>query len=394
MFRSKAAAPRAHWSVLSAPNFAGTGIVRNKALLIGSVVFASTRDTKIPGYTGLTPRAGAGALQAMLSKQSPRLFVAIKDDVVRSVPKSTRFALAVDAYLQWGMKSQGKALLIGGYEDDQSTHLDIFAFEGGHFVSYDSKTLPAKNSPHFSDTVASLLEDCAQQWQGFALYQAAPLTAFGEKSGVRYIDGRIFKRLSFRPLASRSRSKLSGLTIPGVVVAAGMLFCVGAVGKGWADYHAAIEAFDHEIADPIVKGQGGVDSGLIDTIQQRRFYLDEPRRQVSLVEKSKSLVAGVGKIESLRIVEMKLPAPALGVPSPNIGVPVLNTEAASGPDRKPDVWLRVSVPAQADSSILGQGKELMTQVSNHTGMDVRLARNGWSEDGKRRVYTLEGFING
>lgn len=394
MFKSKKTAPRAHWSVMSVPNPSGAGVIRNKALLIGSAVFASTRDTKIPGYTGLTPRAGVRTLQGVLSKQPQRLFVAIKDDVVRSVPKATRFALAIDAYLQWGLKSKGKALLIGGFEDDQSTHLDILAFEDGRFVSYDSKTLPAREADNFNDTVASLLEDCAQQWQGYALYQAAPLTAFGDKSGVRYLDSGIFKRLSFRPLASASRSKLSGFAIPGAVVAAGMLFCVAAIGKGWADYHAAIAAFDREIADPVVKGQGGVDSGLIDTIQQRRFYLDEPRRQVSLVEKSKSLVAGVGKIPSLKIVEMKLPAPALATAGPTIGVPVASVEVASGPNRKPDVWLRVSVPAQGPSTILEQGKELMTLVSNNTGMDVRLARNGWTEDGKRRVYTLEGFING
>lgn len=393
----KAKAMPAQWSLATGPHHVSGGAVRNKALLIGGAVFVSTRDIKASGYVKLAPRQGVRSVGGLIGKQPSRLHVAVSEPLMRAAPRGTRFALAVDAYLAWGLRSKGKTILIGGYEDGHETTLDVLVFEDGRLLDYENKALPAREEVHFHDTVASLLDDIAAKWPNFKVFQAPPLTPFGEAfAGVAMADERIFKRLSFRPLALHSESKLHGLAWPAAVIVIGMCVGFGALAKGWSEYHAASAAFDREVADPVVSKRGGVDSGLIDTIQQRRFYLDEPRRQVSLVEKSKGLVAGVGKIAGLKIVEIKLPAPVVGVSAPTVGVPVPGSGSGSdtGADRKPDVWLKVSVPLQAGETIWNQGKALMTEVSANTGMSVRLARQGWSEDGKRRLFTLEGFING
>jgi len=391
--KKKQRAPQ--WSYVANSHQLKVGAVRNKALLVGSAVFVSTRDLRANGYSRMTPRNGIGPFKALISKQTPRLFVASNDQVTNAAPKSTRFALAIDAYLQWGMRSKGKVILIGGYEDSNETHLDILVFENGCFVDYENKALPGRSAMHFQDAFAALVDDFSSKWAGFEVHQAAPLTPFNQAGpSIKYVDERIFKGLSFRPLSMHSTSQLRELAVPGAIVVMGVVFCMGALGKGWSDYHSANASFNSEIADPVVKGQGGVDSRLIETIQQRRFYLDQPRRQVSLVEKSRNLVAGISKIQGMRIVEIKLPAPSVGVIGPTIGVPVPAGPDASGANRKPDVWLRVAVPLQGSISILEQGKALMTLISANTGMDVRLARQGWTDDGNRRVFTLEGFIHG
>lgn len=388
----KAGAPQ--WSYVANVHQLASGATRNKALLVGPAVFVSTRDVRHVGYSRMTPRIGVGPIKALLSKQAPRLFVASSDQVTRAATKATRFALAIDAYLQWGMRRKGKVLLIGGFEDSHETHLDVLAFENGSFVDYENKALPGRNAMHFPDAFAALLDDLAAKKPGFEIFQAAPLTPFDQAGpSMQYVDERIFRNLSFRPLSMHSTSAMREFAVPGAIVATAMLFCAGALGMGWSDYHGASTLFDKEIADPMVASQGGVDSRLIETIQQRRFYLEQPRRQVSLVEKSRNLVTGVAKIAGVRIVEIKLPAPSVSAGGASIGVPVQGEGANTGADRKPDVWLRVAVQLEPNVSVLEQGKQLMTLISANTGMDVRLAHQGWTDDGKRRVFTLEGFIH-
>ncbi|MQA40763.1 hypothetical protein [Rugamonas aquatica] len=367
---------QAPWSFVSSSAHLA-GVARNKALLVGAAVFVSARDVPAAGYLKLVPRKGVEGVAGWLAKDPPRVHVAVDQAVVQAAAKGVRFALAIDAYLRWGLASRGKVLLIGGAEGPSETTLDVFVFEEGRFVGYENKSLPARSVPHFQAMLASLLDDYALQKPGYKVVQAAPLAPFGEHfPQIAYLGSELFHKLVFRPLALHAQERGGGRLTPAALVAAGVLVCGGAIGKGWSEYHAATTFYEREVADPIVTGKGGLNSGLIDTIQQRRFFLDDARAQVSMVEKARSLVVGVGGIAQLKIIEIRLPAAA--------------ASATSGAERPPDVWLRVSVPLEARSA-MEQGKALMEQVAANTGMDMRLARQGWSDDGKRRIFILEGF---
>lgn len=380
------------WSVVSNIDEAQT-VTGRKVLLAGASVFASGNDVKPKDYVRIAARQGASFFRSLLTKQVPHVFLAVSEGVMRAAPRGTRFALAIDAYIQWGLGSRGKTIVIGGYEGSRETHLDVLVFEDSRFVAYENKVLPGIEAAHFTDAVTTMLDDLASAHPGCTIVQASPLTPFGKNfPTVQYVGDKIFKRLSFRPLSFQAASRTNNVLVPAGIVGLGILFYAGTLGKGWSDYHGARQAFEQEIADPLVTGQGGVDSGVIDTIQQRRFFLDDPRRQVALSEKLKAVVAGVGKIEGLRIVEIKLPAPSVGSATESIGVPVASSSNEVS-DRKPDVWLRVSVPLEGQGAML-QGRSVMQAISTNTGMSVRLARQGWSDDGMRRVFTIEGFIHG
>lgn len=377
--------PTAPWSFVAASADLA-GVARNKALLIGGAVFVSSRDVPAPGYAKLTPRKGVGQLAAWLDKDAPQVHVAVDQALMQAAPKGMRYALAVDAYLRWGLASRGKVLLIGGADAANQTTLDVFMFEEGRFIEYENKSLPGRNVPHFQTMLASLLEDYATQRPGYKILQAAPLAPFGAAfPHVSTLGPELFAGVAFRPLALQRQTRLAQRLLPAALVLTGVLGCAGAMGKGWHDYQGAIAGYEHEIADPIVTGKGGLDSGLIDTIQQRRFYLEEARSQVSMVERMRALVAGAGAVSELRIIEVRLPT-AL----PGAAVSASAAAPAEAEAHKPDVWLRVSVPLTRGSA-MEQGRALMERLAAATGLDMRLARQGWSDDGQRRIFILEGF---
>jgi hypothetical protein len=391
MMKKTKADPKVTWSIAARPADV-PHVSTTKTLLVGSTVFASSRDISIPGYAKLAPRHGVGVLASILTKESPRIYIGVSDVVMNQAPRGARFALAMDGYVQWGLRSRGKVVLIGGCDSPTESSLDVLIFENGRFIDYANKVLPGTSANHYAETVADLLDEFAASHPGHNVVQAAPLTPFGNAfPNVQYVGDKIFRRLAFRPLSQKAGARYHNLSIPLGIVAASALVYLGAIGKGWAEYSAAKQAFSHEIADPLVKGKGGVDSALIDVTQQRRFFLNEPRRQVALAEMSGALVAGIGKIEGLRIVEITLTAPGASVGA--TGVEPTHAGPAPTAEATPDVLLRVSVPNRGEGAMV-QGKAVMMAISANTGMSARLARQGWTDDGKRRVFNIEGFIHG
>lgn len=388
MYR-KSVEPKVTWTIASQP-LEVANVSGNKTLLFGSTVFASSRDIAMPGYAKLTPRHGVGLLASFLVKDASRLHVALSEGVIKHATKSARVGFGIDGYLQWGIKRKGKLVLIGGIDSTTETSLDILIFDNGRFVEYVNKVLPGTGASHYGDTVAALLDDYAQSHPDYQVVQAAPLTPFGKQfPNVQYVGERIFKRVSFKPISQLTSKRAHRSILPFGLIAASVLCYAGVLGVGWANYRNAKVAFQHEISDPVVARNGGVDSTLIDLIQQRRFFMDEPRRQVALAAKSKELVDGVGRIQGLRILEMRLSAPIMTTGTNSAP----SAQGAPAADLAPDVLLRVSVPLKGDAAML-QGKEVLQSISANTGISARLARQGWIDDGKRRVFTIEGFING
>lgn len=349
-----------------------------RLLLAGSAVFISARAARLDGYWPLAPRTGARGWAARLGRSAPLVHVAVQQALLDAAPRGSRYALAADAYLRWGLESGASVVLIGGAETEHETHLDLLTFEAGRFIGYDNKTLPARSAPQFDAMLAALLADLAQQRPGFRRVQAAPLQHCASHfSAADYLDQSLFRRLAFRPLAARPPQQAAAARVPAALVAAGLLACAAGLGLGWQDYAAAQSAYAREIADPVVSGQGGLDNALIDVIQQRGVYLQRPRQEVPMIARAQQVLAGAAGVGQLRVLELRV-----GQPAP-----------PEGGGRAADVWLRVAVPAQGGTA-LGQGRALMEQLAGATGMDVRLARNGWVDDGARRIFTLEGFIHG
>lgn len=369
-------------------------VKRNKALLVGSAVFISIRDLKAENYTKVLPRATSAWRKAWAKKDQQKLYVSVRTDILVNSPKTMRFAFAVDAYLKWGFKQRGGTVLLSGYEDGSQTSVEVFIFKDGVLTSFEDKRLPSQRAPHFQDGFSTLIETLKENFPDHRMVVAAPLQKPAARySNITYVDEKVFAALSFRPLEVFTERRLSEFRWPAAIVGAAVLFYAGAMSLGWMEREAAKSAFIEAQSDPVVKGRGGMDSGLIDTIQQRRFFLDQARHQEVLAEKAKQLMAGIAQVNGVKIIQVKLPAPSLaGGPAP-VGVPAPQADVQAG--TKPDVWIKVSVPAMQIGTWEQSGL-LMRELSKNTGMDLRLERNGWSEDAAtgRRTYSMEGTIHG
>lgn len=376
-------------------------ITARKILLAGETVFLALDDkTLIPsGFVEQAPREGAEYLRALFRKSTPTVHVAV-DERLFSLSKS-RFALAIDGYLNWGLslKGQTTTVLIGGCSTRHGTSVEIVVFYAGLVQEIGEKNLPAPDDPIFTDAANGLLNSLKAKYPAARFVQAAPLTDWGLE-GIEYIGEAPLKRLSYRPLVRTYRSSRR-FVLPGAVCAAGVVAYAGMVGFGWTKYELAVAEYNTAMADAAIRDQGGIDTNFLDVMNARRFYMEQPRRQVQLTQEAMRVVRGIGVVSNVQILEIKLPAPSINVRRDN-GTVVSPANRQNRqqimPNRTPDVWMSIAVPMDSDTAIL-QAKEVMLEIANSTGMSLRLAHQGWKENPKARgglgvrTFNIEGFIH-
>lgn len=407
-FKRKAATHRskpAHrgYEVLSAVENDRLDSLRSrKVLLVGEPVFTSLMASTHPSnFVPQPTRDGAGFIRTLVAKSSPKIHVAV-DERLFQLSKH-RFALALDGYLSWGFSQRDPGTLIllgGGASADSGTNVDVLVFQGGVIQEVNEKHLPNPDSSSFVDALENMIATLRNSHPTARIVQAAPLPDWGLPD-VMYIGQAPLRRISFRPLV-RSYAKGRAYWMPAGIAAAGIVVYGGMLTVGWSGYNHAQSEYESAITDAAIRDVGGIDTNFLDVMNARRFFMEQPRRQVRLTQEAIRVVRGIGVVPEVQIVELKLPAPALDGPRSN-GNTLISPEHVRQrhqimPDRTPDVWMSISVPRQRDTAIL-QAKDVMTAIANNTGMSLRLSHQGWREDagatggGPRRVFNIEGFIH-
>ena len=374
-----------------------TNLERGKLVLGGRLVFASMKQGTNPpakNYVPQNPREATGGLLSGFMKHVPKVYVHVHPCVF-DVPK-IRFGLAVDAYLAWGAKQRkGQVAIVGGIERDDSDFLvDVLVFECGRLVELYDLELPPRSSVRFHAAAQSVFEGVKRKYPKAQMFQAAPLSDW-EFNNVEYLGDKPLRKLSYKPLTRKSNSQRD-LLIPGAIILAAALFNIGAIFTAWTKYSESVTRYERAISDPEVVKHGGIDSGYINVMTQRRLFMEAPRKQDVLPSKVLDIVRGIGKVPSVHIVEMRLPAPSV-TPNSSQGLLIEPGEKSNNDlitaDRVPDTWIRISVP-RTNGSALDQAREVLSEMARHTGMTLRLTHRGWQEEEKRRIFTIEGFIHG
>lgn len=376
-----------------------SNITTRKVLLIGETVFASLGGAHPTSFVAQAPRDGAGYLRTLVAKSAPKVQVAVDHRLLELT--KCRFALAIDGYLSWGFgqRDPGTLILFGGGETQNGTSIDIVVFQGGVVQAIYEKNLPATSEPIFSDAVEGMIGGLRNTYPTARFVLASPLHDW-HRPEVEYIGEAPLKRLSYRPLL-RSYNSNRLYVVPAVVGAGGLCIYLAMLSFGWAGYNNALNAYETSITDAAIQDAGGIDTNFLDVMNARRFFMEQPRRQIRLTQEAIRVVRGVGVVPDVQIMEIKLPAPSLEGPKKDNGLVVdpehLKQRQQIMPDRTPDVWMSISVPLQRDTAIL-QAKDVMTAIANSTGMSLRLAHQGWREssdksNGIRRIFNIEGFIH-
>ena len=368
-------------------------VTARKILLAGEAVFASLQPAVPDGFTQQTPRDAVAGIFAQFAKSAPKVFVSV-DDRVFDVPK-VRFALAIEGYLAWGLREckRGTTVLFGGAETAQSTSVTIIVFSDSRVVELDEKVLPETSASYFRDALTSMIAELRMKYPTARMVQADPLESW-DIPEVAHVGDAPLRGLSYRPLRKNHRRRMA-YAVPATIVGLGALFYIGALTTGWNRYQQATDDYELAIADPEIRARGGIDTNFLDVMTARRVYMEQPRRQAVLADKTEFVARGIGGVPNVQILEMRLPAPSITLQQ-QPGITVSPEQAKQRniitPERSPDVWLAISVPKTNDAA-LNQAQQVMTMIANNTGMSLRLAHQGWRDDKNRRVFNIEGFIH-
>lgn len=361
-----------------------------KALLCGETVLATMDAKAIPAsFARQTPRDTSKDLFTAFRKDARYLHVGVEKALLAEPAR--RYALAIDGYLNWGLKqAKGRTLLLGGTEADNGVSLQILAFDKGTLQSFDERDLPPLSATFFRDALNAVLMDFRARFQGAKLFQAGPIGDL-RLDEATYIGDRPFRGLVFRPLKAE-QANTRKLVVPLATVAVGFLTYIGQMFFGWSQYNAAVDAYMLAAKDSEIKKHGGINTEFLQLMQLRRLYLLAPRRQAILSEKAALFVNGIGRVPGVRILEIKLPAPAVN-PQFNVGVavPQANNNQIDA-KRAPDVWMSISVPREGMSAV-DQAHGVLEIIAANTGLSLRLAHQGWRDDDGRRAFSIEGFIH-
>lgn len=368
-------------------------IVSRNVVLAGETVFASLQASVPDGFAQQIQLDATRGLVAQFAKKSAKVYVSVDERLFDT--KRVRFALAVEGYVAWGLgrRAKGTTILFGGAATQESTSVTIVVFADGAVVEIDEKVLPEASASYFKDALTAMIAELRSKYPNAQMFQAAPLENW-QIPEVDFVGEKALRRISYRPL-TRGFSSVSAFIFPGVIAAMGLLFYIGAVGTGWGKYSSAVSSYDVAISDPSIKNQGGIDTNFLNVVNARRVYMDEPRRQSILADKSAFIVRGIGAVPDVQILELRLPAPSL-TPQSQIGISVSPEQArqrkAITAERTPDVWLSIAVPKSQEPAI-NQAQTAMVLIANSTGMSLRLAHQGWRDDQARRIFNIEGFMH-
>lgn len=363
-------------------------------LLAGEPVFASLQASVPEGFAQQVQLDASRGLVSQFAKHAAKVYVSVDERVFDT--KRVRFALAVEGYIAWGLarRGNGTTILFGGAASRNSTNVTIVVFSDGAVVELDEKVLPEASASYFKEALTAMIAELRSKYPNAPMFQAAPLDNW-QLAEVEYVGEKALRRISYRPL-TRGFSSVTAFVFPGIIAALGLLFYVGVLGLGWGKYSTAISEYETSINDPAIKSQGGIDTNFLNVVNARRVYMDEPRRQSILADKSAAIVRGIGVVPNVQIMEMRLPAPSVN-PQNQVGITVSPEQArmrkAITAERTPDVWLSIAVPKSQDPAI-NQAKDAMVLIANATGMSLRLAHQGWRDDSTaRRIFNIEGFMH-
>lgn len=368
-----------------------------RLLLSGQSVFATLQDKDVPptGFKHYVDRRVEPGLVQALQGRGAVVRVYVHEAAMR-MPK-VRFGLVLDGYLAWGFSKakSGMTVLFGGCETASAVIVQTLVFSAGKLIAIDEHMLPSLGDGLFKSHLGIMLEKCRVAYPSARFVQAAPLSDW-EEQGIEYVGQAALRRIGYNKITEKKASSQSNALPIAVTLLAG----VGAIGvayAGWAKYNTAAANYAIAIDDPLIRQHGGVDTTGLDRSNARRAYMELPRRQHALVAVATQVAKGVASIPATKIVDLTVPAPAT-----NQGAAAVGFEAGPAadearkvlsPDRAPDFRATISAPKAGNMTGLGQGQDLLEQLSKQTGMSLRLAHQGLREEANKRLYTIEGFVH-
>lgn len=371
-------------------------IAHRKVLLVGHCVEAKLGDGAEEFSEGMVrqaPRSASGSLRNLVRGGQNALQVALDQRFFGR--GKTRFAVAIDGYLNWGLANGAElTILLGGVEDAGTTYLDVLVFHRRRLQAVEERQLVGMGEQRFGIGLDILLDDLRKRYPGARVVAAGPLPDWSWP-GVEYLGAKPLKKLQFAPISEKASHV--GMYRAGLLLAGtGVVVWAGLVGAGWQMYSSAGRAYQVEASDPRLQAAGGLNNARLELQQYQRDFMAMPRPQSVLVQRSGQTVRGIAAIPGLRIKSITFGAGAAGgeegqISQPEVpAVPVAQPLAVQfAPGKEADVHIVIEV-AGAPTPAVEQARAVMAQMSVMTALSLRLLPGGVSEDNGMRIFTIQG----
>lgn len=396
------------YQVLAHPS-ALDGVTHRKVLVCGDCIMATLDSSALAaavdpqGQVGRmipqAPRVTAPALKGMFGARGKPLLFAVDHRLFDR--QRTRFAFAIDGYVSWGLRhGRGTTVLLGGAQDGGNTYLDVLVFQDNVLVEVQSNELPSHLDARFSAFLATLLDSLTERYAQPRIVAASPLPDWGHP-GVEYLGLAPLRGLRFAPLSVKV-SSVAGAKSAAIVASVGVAVYAGFLGVGWNMYTGAVKSYEMEAADPQLQESGGISNSALEEMQQQRLFMEAARPQELLTQRSRRIVSAVASVPGVKINSLTFHAGASGNEPGQFGAPAgpvseapASSDAGAAGDAasSPDVSMVIVVPSTG-AYALDQAKAVMQQVGSASGMALRLAPGGASEDDAAgtRTFTIQGMI--
>jgi len=283
-----------------------------------------------------------------------------------------KFCFAIDQYLQYGKSRKGKFNLVTGSMGDNRTIIQILTFENGNLTAIEERVLPHTDNQRFTPDFAELLN--ALRKSGPQIIVANPLPE--QNSDLyTYAGSEIYDKAIHYSITD-DFAKPSFLAVHGFPIAilvAAIAIKLGALLIPYNAYSQAANEYQRVIAT-IPKDDLSFAADQLKTMQQRRFFLSEPRpqhRNIDFLRKTAYALSSEGVV--IKNIELK----------PNKSRP-----------EDPDITIAIQTKRYPSESVLDQGKPILDNLSAKLGIGLHLAHDGYQiiKDGNSDTvqYNIEG----
>lgn len=343
--------------------------------ITGDLVMLSGTDAATPADYTRQPDRITKSLTAFSKRAIPftlKVWLHISVVEARRTLNRHKFCFAIDQYLQYGKSKKGKFNLVTGSMGDNRTIIQTLTFENGNLTAIEERVLPHTDNQRFAPDFAELLNTLRKS--GLPITVTNPLP---EQNGdlYAYADGEIYNKAIHYPITDDS-TKPSFMTAHGLSIAILFIAIAAKLGALLIPYNTYSQATAEyqRVTATIPKDDLSFAADQLKVMQQRRFFLSEPRpqhRNINFLRETAHALSSEGVV--IKNIELK----------PNKSRP-----------EDPDIAIAIQTKRYPSESVLDQGKPILDNLSTKLGIGLHLAHDGHQiiKDGNGDIvqYNIEG----
>lgn len=370
------------------------GIGRNQVVVLAGQSIIAGLDMNEPGY-GFAKQPFRPVRRGLpIPAPKEGISVWIDENILKGLKSNGgRVQLALDSFLQWGLKhGQVASVICGGFGPQTSgTLVDTIEIEDGEIKKIVQNTLPPRSLPSYKAEFDNLVrrEKTRVGENGeVAVYEG--LDPDDSQMGVLKIPLDVPFRFTLSAIDfGYARFRVMDFVMAGAVCASVIAGSLLYVNEAYKRYEGAVAQFDSEVAEVAEVYAGG--ESTLRGLESKKTFLETPRPYIKQVEVIERLMKAVAMKDRMKIDRINLIAK-----SPEA---VAQFASLRPGETAPDFVIQISVVPDEKLTPLEQSADVVRYLSNATFSDISMVgvseaeiTSGKGETVRARTLSLEGRL--